>query len=55
MADGLEDQRAVAKPLRRVVGWQCPKCARVWAPWVDRCPECSPEEGDKRKLEPLRK
>jgi len=22
-------------------GWICPKCGRVWAPWVDRCDACT--------------
>lgn len=23
------------------LGWECPKCARCYAPWVDRCYPCN--------------
>jgi len=22
-------------------GWECPKCGRVWAPWVKECSDCN--------------
>jgi len=22
--------------------WECPRCRTIYAPWVDRCEECSP-------------
>lgn len=21
--------------------WICPRCNRVWAPWIDGCPKCN--------------
>lgn len=26
------------------LGWQCPVCARVFAPFVDQCRSCGPED-----------
>jgi uncharacterized OB-fold protein len=26
-----------AKTEYKSQGWQCPKCGRVWAPWVQQC------------------
>lgn len=24
-----------------MTGWECPRCSAVWAPFVDRCANCS--------------
>ncbi len=28
-----------------MMGWECPKCGRVYAPFMDHCPPCSKPEG----------
>lgn len=30
------------------VGWQCPSCHRVYAPWVACCGTCGPQHADGR-------
>ena len=27
-------------------GWECPKCGRVYAPWVSQCSNCVPKTAD---------
>ena len=27
-------------------GWICPKCAKVYAPWVEGCQGCNDKKGD---------
>ena len=34
-----ENTRALPWPS---MGWQCPRCFKVWAPWVQQC-NCMPE------------
>ena len=34
------------KKIEKIVqqGWECPKCGRVWAPWMYRCNICGKQE-----------
>jgi len=34
-------------------GWICPICVLAWAPWVDRCVECSPAKDGARYMQPM--
>lgn len=36
------EERGVAEVLVSNQGWQCPVCQRVFAPWVQTCPNCPP-------------
>ena len=27
--------------IRYAVGWVCPRCERVWAPWLEECKVCN--------------
>lgn len=30
----------MSKDKQQQTGWACPKCGRVYAPWVDKCQSC---------------
>ena len=30
-------------------GWECPKCGRVYAPFITECRHCGNDKGDKQE------
>lgn len=43
--DGRSDGKAtwhVAYSTKANMGWECPKCGSVYAPWVETCAYCPP-------------
>ena len=34
------DFHPVLDPKPTLQGWECPKCDRIYAPWVVQCPYC---------------
>lgn len=39
-------QQPVNQP-RHEKGWECPKCGRVYAPWVPKCDVCGRLEDER--------
>lgn len=39
--EGYEIPAITYTPASSTVGWICPKCSRVWSPWVNECAWCN--------------
>lgn len=37
-----------SEPPGHPSGWECPRCHRVYAPWVACCGTCGPQDADGR-------
>jgi len=50
----VESKTNTTVPIGNMVGWECPKCGKVYAPWVRECSNCGNKYYDPWYLHPWR-